>query len=265
MSNSTIANAYLTFQGIGFQSHTRKQFSVMAGDTPPTITGGYAQYQNVPRPLSRGLTIFQGYDTVQMSLALRFGTWTTDLTWDTSDSAGYHLDGIGGDIWKLEWMAGGQFRNGPSPIVYVNSFGTDGGMSYLIPARYNGTGSSAIPWVINNIQWGDVDRNPSGYRVRQDATVTLMQYLNFTKVPGQTTQSSGGYFISKAGADTALKIVAAMVSSGNAVPAYQQTLASRIANEDRNNPVKGSRLKLHGSVKKFIKHGLAVWIPAHQI
>lgn len=246
------SNIYLTLQGIGFSSGYRQSFDVMVGDSPPTITGGYATWSTVKRPLTRALTIFQGYDPVQMQLAVRFGQWSPG--WDRSDSAGRQVEQ---DIGKLEWMAGSNFREGPSPIVYVWSFSNQGGETDLIPPQYR-----HVPWIITGgVQWGKALRNPGGYRVWQDATFTLENYLNLSKPPAADLTVRGKYITSGPGRDTALTIAAAARSP----MVDHRILAGRICADPKNNPIKGTRIRLNGrSLSWPIRHGIEVWVPQHQ-
>src|SRR5581483_6732395 len=169
-------NVYLSFQGVGFSSGYRQSFDVLCGDNPPTVTAGYANWTNVKRPLQRSLTIFEGYEPATMTVEVRFGQWANNGSWQTDDTAGQKNEN---DIGKLEWMAGSNFQQGPSPAIYVWSHSTQGGDTDLIPRQYRG-----LPWIISGgVQWGKSIRNPNGYRIWQDATFTLENYLNLTAPP----------------------------------------------------------------------------------
>jgi hypothetical protein len=43
-------------------------FHVLAGDTPPSITSGYAKFNQVTRPERASLLAFEGYDAVEMKV-----------------------------------------------------------------------------------------------------------------------------------------------------------------------------------------------------
>lgn len=256
-------NLYISFQGKG--PNRQDGFAVLCGDNPPVIAGGYANWQTVPRPLLRGVTVFQGYDPVTMTLELRFGIWTSTFAWQTDDDAGRSVEA---DIEKLEWMAGANFVAGPSPYVYLNTYDASGATTPLIPLQYQQTAgvsgatrdTSLWPWVISGgITWGASYRNSSGYRIKQDATLTVMNYQGFTAPPQKST--SGAYFTSVPGRDTMLLIASA--PSSHAL--FPEALATRIQADPKNNPMKGSRISLQRkSLRWPIKHGARVWVPGHQ-
>ena len=253
------SNVFLSFTGVGFSTGTQRSFEAIAGANPPTITGGYAQWESVKRPLQRSLTIFQGYDPVQMTVDIIFGSWLDG--WDTSDTGGQTVEN---NIAVLEWMGGSNFHVGPSPVVYVWSYSNQGGQSDLIPRQYQSTKKSQYPWIITGLRWGQAWRNTNGYRVWQEATITLENYLNLSPAPAADTSSKGGYFTSRAGRDTPLLIAGAPTVKSPMED--HQILAGRICQASENNPIKGSNVRLNGKGKQFkIRHGLKVYIPGHTI
>lgn len=261
-------NVYLTFEGRGLSSGHTRSFDVLAGDNPPTITGGYANWQIVARPMQRGLTIPSGYDPIQMTVEVRFGRWTAQGGWLTDDAHAKptrRYNGSGNtedDIATLEWMAGSNFISGPSPVVYVWSHSSSGGDTALVPPQYSKPAPSGFPWIITGLTWGKAIRNPNGYRTWQDATVVLSNYLNFGAPPAPDTNLQGGYFVSKPGRDTALTIAAAPSSRSPLVD--HRVLAKRILSDPKNNPCKGTRINLQRrSVSWTISHGTNVWVPQH--
>lgn len=258
---------YVTLRGYG--PDRQDQISVLCGDTPPTIKGGYAKWATVDRPLRRGVSIFQGYDPVTMELNLRFGHWDPGAGWLTDENTGQAIEQ---EIETLEWMAGSNFTAGQSPFVYVNTYDTQGNTTNLVPYEYQQTAgwSGAMadanlwPWVVQGgITWGKswrtgIGSSPGAARVYQDCTLTLMNWQGINKPP--TTRSKGGYFVSRPGRDTCLLIAEA--PSGHAL--YPQALAQNIKIDHNNNPITGSRLHLSDhSLYYPIRHGLSVWVPSH--
>jgi hypothetical protein len=253
-------NVYLSWQGTGFTSGYQQNFDVLCGKNPPTIIDGYARWTTDDRYLQRGLTIFEGYNPTRMKCEIIFGAWSSAGGWNTSDAAG---EALKTDIDALEWMAGGNFQFGPSPVVYVYSHSNQGGDTDLIPSWYAGR-----PWIINGaedgLSWGNAIRNPNGYRIWQEATVTLTNYLNLTKAPPPDNNMSGGYFVTTPARNTALKIAAA--PSANSPLTDQQILARRILNAPQNNPCKSTSIKLAGkSINWAIRAGVHVFVPGHQV
>lgn len=158
---------------------TPYSFHVLAGDTPPKPTGGYAKLSIVDRPERVGLTDFDGYDPITMEVPVRF------LASDPTDGGG-----VESDIALLERMAGrGDFDGagvGPPPIVRVSTTDNNGDVVPLIPRNYQWTkGNTNGPlWRVAGIDWDTsaqgCRRNPSGNRIVQVATVTLQQHTAIT-------------------------------------------------------------------------------------
>lgn len=264
----TLPAATLSFEGVGFTTGAKRTFDALCGKTPPTITGGYAKWKTYERPYARALTIQDGYDPVQMKVDIIITTYTPYQGWDSSDAAGQALEAQTGPIAALEWMAGSNFSFGPSPVVYVWSHSTQGGDSGLIPRQYASSSSAhgpRYPWVIKALAWGTSYRSSNGYRIWQEATLTLEGYLGLTKSPAPETQVRGGYFVVRAGRDTPLLIAGA--PSARAPTANVDILAGRICERHENNPCKGHpRLFLRGKGLRFrIPLHTPVFVPDHQL
>jgi hypothetical protein len=288
-------NVYLTFQGVSFSSGTSRSFNAMVGPTPPTVTGGYANWMTADRPLQRGLTIFTGYDPAKVSVSIRMfyvnapgkvasggggrarvseSTAVTGvkvprpIVQDVSNLGGWLTDDttaqlLEADIDSLEWMAGANFRAGPSPIVYVWSYGNGGGLTDLFPPQY--ASAAGVPWVITGLEWGQSYRNPNGYRIWQEATITLEGYVNTNKAPAAVSTSPGSYFVARTGFNTIQSIVSAR--GVNSPTTDHNILGSRIKIAAHNNPCSNNRnvkLKAYG-LRQSIPIGTKVWIPGHTI
>jgi hypothetical protein len=151
-------------------------FDVLAGDEPPRITAGYAKFDVVDRPQREGLTVFTGYDPLQMEVPIQF---------ENVRGSREGLD-IERDIALLERMAGrGNFEGaavGPPPVLRVSTTNSKGEVVPLIPRGYQWSRQNpAAPlWRVANIDWDTsvpdgVLRNDGGNRIRQKATVTLQK------------------------------------------------------------------------------------------
>jgi hypothetical protein len=158
-------------------------FNVLAGDSAPVITGGYAKFSILDRPERAGLTTFDGYDPITMDVPIRFENYQGRLD-DTSGASGEQIET---DIELLERMAGrGPFSGaaiGPPPIVVVTTTNDDGRTVNLIPRGYQRTKTNphAPRWRVTAIAWdGEPLRNSWGNRIRQKATVTLQQHTKIT-------------------------------------------------------------------------------------
>jgi len=158
--------------------------NVYAGDTAPTIVGGYAKVDIVARTERTGLSVFQGYDPITLSIPIRFES--DDLSPSRTQKEGQQIED---DIQKLEMMAGRGIAEGsrhgvgPPPIIRISTYDTDPKNPIpLIPINYQWApevNPNAPVYWIAGIEWdSDPWRNSAGNRVRQLATVTAMQYVS---------------------------------------------------------------------------------------
>lgn len=263
----TPANGYLTIQANAFQKNAggRVPFSVLCGEEPPTVIDGYGQWTVIPRPLRQGIPIPQGFNPARMQWNVRFGIWDGSLGfsgWDKSEQAGTVVES---QTDTLDWMAGGRFTGGPSPIVYIDSFRNDKGKAIrtnLIPSKYHG-----IAWVIDTgIQWGTSYRNFLGSRIYQEASFTTEAYssaLGSNKPPTAQYGLAGGFFNTTHNVHTAREIAANRTSQ--LPPALVESLARKICKAPQNNPIgKHSHINLERrSIDWPIPDNLPVWVPAH--
>jgi hypothetical protein len=233
---------------------------VLAGDAPPTVTDGYAQWTPVARPLRIAQMVYTGRNPISMSVSVRFMLFNAHGSWLQDDGTGTLLEE---QMVVLEWMAG-RVNSGPSPLVYLSTYDGHGNTTALIPYQYQATtpnvphaqfGSDPSPWIITALSWDQsqagVVKNANGLRVRQDATVTVTYYsppagTNVSTLPRPKATT----FVSRAGADTAILIARAVASNDPPV------LAVSIMNAGQN-----SALRLRG-VNQRIKHGRRVYVPS---
>ncbi len=274
-------NAFITMQSWAFQrnkqgGHNQRQFNALCGDNPPTITDGYGKWAVIDRPLRQGVSIPQGFNPARVKVELRFGIWDGRFKkrdangilrgsgWDTSDTAAAEVES---NIDDLHWMAGGNALAGPSPVVYMDAYSiNDNGLvrTDLTPRQYRG-----VPWVIDGatMTWGSSLRHQNGSRLFQDASFELLGYSPVqggATAPVQQTRLAGGFFVTNDTVNTALGIAAS--NSSRAPDALWQSLATKLINDPRNNPCRGTRLRLERrSIYWVIPSGTAVWTPNHPI
>lgn len=256
-------NGYVTFSASPFGSGAPKDpgfqpLTILCGEKPPTVTGGYSKWNVIERPLTRSATVFAGYDPAALSIDLRFGVWDGS-GWGTGEDAGNTVENR---IREMEWMAGVKQTQGPPPAVTITSRRGDNSTSDLIPHELQG-----YTWVVQGLDWGKALRNRQGSRIFQEATVSLLAYLGFQSAPSEpnsATVQSGAYTVSKPGRDTPLLIAGAPLVSGDNIVvqtdsvkmgAAVQALARAIVSDSHNQ-----KLKLR-SVNSKIKHGTKVWVP----
>lgn len=133
---------------------------VRAGEGPPTVTEGYGGWELTERPRRRPLVHWKGFPGLTLSVPIMFDGWNRDDV-----LLGGEPESIEDKINTLELMAG-RGRGGGSgepPVVTLE------GPGELVP--YSGQS-----WVITSIEWGDAELNADGYRIRQPATVAVVQF-----------------------------------------------------------------------------------------
>jgi hypothetical protein len=150
------------------------KLEILAGDSPPTITGGYAKWSTVDRPQRVGIAQFDGYDPITMDIPVRFLT-------TRRDQGGLEVEQ---GIAALEQMAGrGNFPGaavGAPGTVKITCDDGNGRNVPLIPNIYQSDrdgSSSPLRWVVTGIAWDpNPRRNDQGNRIDQQATVSVQQY-----------------------------------------------------------------------------------------
>ena len=155
-------------------------FQVMAGESAPQIISGYPKVEIIDRANRTGISVFKGFDPIVMQVPIQFESMDRGNDWITADGTQVEKD-----IAELERMAGrGRFKGaavGQPSIVEVSTLGDGGVVKPLIPSNYqsNGPGDVYSPiWWISGLDWdADPVRNRDGQRIRQLATVELMQYI----------------------------------------------------------------------------------------
>lgn len=229
----------------------KQRFSVLADLTTgaPTITGGYAKWTVVDRPLRAGLTVFQGYDPSTMDIPILFD--------DFIDGQGQQIEE---DIALLELMAG----RGPGaantrgddkspPIITVQCTDSGGNPFPLIPKTYQYSRSANTNpplWVISNINWdANPERNAAGNRIRQAATVTVSQYVESVGLDSLSPQAPKG---------GTKRMLFPKGKTMRGVATQQQTTVKRLRSLNKGDKKLESYLRDEN--KKF-KHQLRIKVP----
>lgn len=149
-----------------FYSSNGMEVYVLRDEQPPRITGGLGGWEIVDRRRRKGLTNWVGREPWQMSIPVLFNGW-----FDPPHS-------VDTDISVMNAMAFGDNFVIP-PTVRVDGY---------VPV-------AGIKWVIQNIEYGSNAhwlRGDAGQfiRVRQDAVVSLLQYVE-EDVVKTSTPSTG--------------------------------------------------------------------------
>jgi hypothetical protein len=254
---------YIHFYGEAFSNgRVNYKFDVLAGDQPPTVTDGYGQWANVQMPLRTGMVVYTGRNPIAMQIPVRFMLFDKYGSWLVDDSAGLMVEE---QIQILEWMAGEGINTGPSPLVWLSSYDSGGATTGLIPFEYQ-PGTPNVPkvfndatyspnWVITALAWDTAPiKTPNGLRIRQDATVTATMYqAPAGSAQRNTPRPKSSVFVSRPGADTALKIARAV--PGEDPPKLAQAIVEMAQNK---------KLHLRG-INQTIKHGRRVTVPSSTV
>lgn len=172
------------------EPHQTLGFTCLAGTAAPTPTAGGAKIRTLDRMRRKGYTMPTGYDPAAMDVPIRFEATVNYGRW------GWTPAQIERNIQILEWMWGfGKLyahgthpSQGDPPIVQVASFQSNGQSTNLIPPNFHSDGAHDLRWLIANVQYASDStgciRGPLGDRRRQDATVSLIEYV---AAPGAPT------------------------------------------------------------------------------
>lgn len=123
-------------------------FECLLGEAGARVTDGYGGWEAIDRPKQLPFTRWVGAPPYQMEMALVFDSLATG-------------GNVEHPIGLLERMAREPGGLGEPPIVKVVG---------PLPR------SSSVAWVITGLDWGDALRGDDGLRVRQEVSVTLLQY-----------------------------------------------------------------------------------------
>lgn len=157
------------------------------GQVAPSPTGGFGGWQTVPRPHRKSLTEWQGIDPLQVTFSMIF-------------DGGHDRESVEAACLTLEQMAQ---PSGTSPPAQVTVTGA-------IP-------HSDLVWIVSALAWDPApEYSKGGYRTRQEATVTLLEFVAADLVKsaaatarGQVQTSSKTYVVKKG--DTLVSIAAAQL------------------------------------------------------
>jgi hypothetical protein len=127
--------------------------SVLAhlGQDRPDVSQGYGGWEEVERPRRSPLTTFKSAPGLHLTLPLLLDGWSTGTS-------------VEPHITALERMGLATNAAGEPPKVHIEARGQ------ALPYQ-------ARTWVIDTIAWGDADMNAHGDRVRQFATLNLIEYV----------------------------------------------------------------------------------------
>jgi hypothetical protein len=139
------------------------QVTARLGDERPEIEAGYGGWEEVARPRRTTVTSWVGQPARRLSLPILLDHYAANAP-------------VERDIRKLERMALPR-HGGEPPTVRFNAKGNH------VPGK-------SLTWVIEGITWGDAIMNPDGERVRQAATLALLEFVSDDLIDARTLSKS---------------------------------------------------------------------------
>lgn len=122
----------------------------------PNVEQGYGGWSEVARPRRRPLTVWVGSPGLRLTLPILFDEWRTGV-------------GVERSINQLERLATPSAKDGQPPRI---RFKVKGGH---VPHQ-------KATWVVDNLTWGDALMNSNGNRVRQQVTLSLLEWIADVRV-----------------------------------------------------------------------------------
>jgi hypothetical protein len=124
---------------------------VRLGLDRPNVTAGYGGWNEVARPRRRPLTVWQGSPGLRMDLPVLIDGWKTGAS-------------IERQIAQLSKLGFPVASDGSPPRIRLR-------------ARGGTVPNQSKVWVVDAISWGDALANAKGNRVRQQATLSLLEFI----------------------------------------------------------------------------------------
>jgi hypothetical protein len=118
----------------------------------PNVESGFGGWEEVARPRKSPITTWQGSPAIRLTLPILLDGWARNVS-------------VEGDIRDIQKMGRPVAENREPPHVRIEATG------------------SAIPylnkvWVISELSWGDALMNKRGNRVRQQVTLSLLEFVH---------------------------------------------------------------------------------------
>lgn len=194
-----------------FKSSKGQTVKVLRGDNPPSIVGGEGGWSTVQRPRRTSLTQWTGRDPYSMDVPILFDGWRYGVSVEHS-------------IRVMQEMARG-YDFSPPPTIKIDGALPVNGATWII---------LSIDWG-TNVFWADAGKGSQKqgefYRLRQDATVHLMQYQEEQRLQITITNSLPNHYITQKG-DTLKSISQAMYGSPSR---WKEIAAANKSIRDPNN------------------------------
>ena len=217
---------------------------IVAGDTP-TITDGGGGWDTIDRPGRTGLTWWRGRNPLAYEIPVIF-----DALWTNNGSM------IEDDIADLELMWGRGIPPGKKWSIQPPAVGiwSPGGIIPMAYRSFDDHNPGGPLWVVNDIAYGAAIRNDAGNRIRQEATISLLQLVQ-SSVQGKsavTNRNRVSYVI--------YRVTAADVK-GNGNP-LRRIAKKRLGREDRWKEIKDEKGHTIRDPSRRVKKGDRLKVPS---
>jgi hypothetical protein len=130
--------------------------TVRLAEDRPNVTAGYGGWAEVARPRRRPLSVWVGSPGLRMDLGILLDQWKAGASVERR-------------IAQLEQLATPTAADGNPPRI-------------RLAARGGAVPHQGRAWVIDSIAWGDALMNRAGDRARQQATLSLLEYIADVRV-----------------------------------------------------------------------------------
>lgn len=125
-------------------------------DERPNVEQGFGGWEEIERPRRAPLTTFRGTPALHLTLPILLDAWKSGAS-------------IERQIAALSRMGHASAANGEPPHVTISA--TGGAISY-----------QGRQWLVADLSFGDALMNASGNRVRQQVTLSLIEYVADTRL-----------------------------------------------------------------------------------
>lgn len=120
-------------------------------DERPNPSSGYGGWEEVERPRRKPITTWKSQPGLQLELPLLLDGWADDRS-------------VEHEISQVEKLGLPTAADGEPPQLKIAAAGG------MVPHQ-------TVTWVVADLSWGDALANEQGNRVRQQFTLTLLQYV----------------------------------------------------------------------------------------
>jgi hypothetical protein len=165
---------------------------VLAGEGAPIPSGGYAKWAHILRPQRTALTTFEGYEPMTLTVPVLFDAVRENGVREDVEASIQILEGLAGRGIRLpEGFTAGVGK--PTLVVVYSSTGNRA--NQLIPKPFQ---TQNIQWFVEDITFDEHPlRDAGAARIRQAATIKLVQYVRDPLTPRAKKKGSDTHSITR--------------------------------------------------------------------